>query len=472
MLKMDLNLLKWRIIRGSFVMRVVLRAFMFVLATTILSFMQMTREAGIIGRVVLNIDVCPLSFGSNQDLNFSGHLKPTSAPSLMSSLFGTTPMPCVESQNFTKNVFKELMEKNLLDSNAKALCVGEGSASTVLALRELGFSNALGVDRHPFFSLMQRRFVYELNFENNHFDFVFSRDLDKVSVPSLLVLEIERVLHSGGIGAILVGGRNFHSGSLVRLATPVVSFLKSSDVIYVCGVGSSSLVVFKKRYENFSAFEHFQLPDKCHSVTKNKAFMKFMEPLADGKSGQFELEPAYLAKFMNISSRNKLVYINIGVGEFAKESVAKMSKNYCSNHHACFDVFVIDHRTSVLSSCVTGPGINFIYLPSLSGENAAREINSDESFSAPPDEGEFDFIRWFNETVADGDFVVLVMNAKPAELNILVELFKSGAICRVDELFLRCSNEEDCKTTTCGDCTSLFKNLRKSGVYVHQWLGD
>lgn len=469
---MDLNLLKWRIIRGSFVMRVVLRAFMFVLATTILSFMQMTHEAGIIGRMVSNIDVCPLSFGSIQDLNFTGHLKPTSAPGFMSSLFGTTPMPCMESQNFTKNVFKELMEKNLLDSNAKALCVGERSASTVLTLRELGLSNAFGVDRHPFFSLVQRRFVYELNFENNHFDFVFSRDLDRVSVPSLLVLEIERVLRPGGIGAILVGGRNFHSGSLVRLATPVVSFLKGSDVIYVCGVGSSTLVVFKKRYENFSAFEHFQLPDKCPSVTKNIAFMKFMEPLVDGKSGQFELEPAYLANFRNISSRNKLVYINIGAGEFAKESVAKMSKNYCSNHHACFDVFVIDHRTSVLSSYVTGPGIHFIYHPSLSGENAAREINSDEYFSAPPDEGEFDFIHWFNETVADGDFVALVMNTKPVELNILVELFKTGAICHVDELFLRCSNEEDCKTTTCGDCTRLFKSLRKSGVYVHQLLGD
>ncbi|KAL2488806.1 S-adenosyl-L-methionine-dependent methyltransferase [Forsythia ovata] len=467
---MDLNFLKWRILRGSSVARVVLRAFMFVLATTVVSFMQMTHEAGIVGRMVSNIDICPLNFGSSQDLNFTGLLKPT--PSFMSSLFGTTPTPCVESQNFTKNVFKGLMEKQLLDSNAKALCVGEGSASTVLALQELGFSDAYGVDRHPFFSLVQRRFVYELNFEDNHFDFVFSRDLDRVSVPSLLVLEIERVLHPGGIGAILLGGRNFHSGGLVRLATPVVSFLKSSDVIYVCGVGSSTLVVFKKRYEIFSAFEHFQLPDNCPSVTTNKEFMKFMEPLADGKSGKFELEPSYLANVMNISSRNKLVYINIGAGEFAKESVAKLSKNYCSNHHAGFDVFVIDHRTSVLSSYVTGPGINFIYHPGLAGENAAREINSDEYFSAPPDDAGFDFIHWFNETVADGDFVVLMMNAKPVELNILVELFESGAICHVDELFLRCSNEEDCTTTTRGNRMSLFKSLRKSGVYVHQWLGN
>ncbi|KAK6163301.1 hypothetical protein DH2020_000165 [Rehmannia glutinosa] len=319
-----------------------------------------------------------------------------------------------------------LMGKNLLQSNAKSLCVGERSASAVLALRHLGFFNAYGVDMHPFFSLFKRRFVYELNFEDNHFDFVFSEDLDRLLVPALLVLEIERVLRPGGTGAILVGTR-------IRSATSVASFLNSSDVVHVCAIGSFTLVIFKKRLEGFASFERFHLPANCPSIANNQPFIKYIEPL-----GPFHHELSYLPEFLNISSRNKLVYINVGVGEYAKASIAKMSKPYCADHHAAFK--------------------------SLAGDNTASDITDDEFYSAPMDDEGFDFVRWFKETVSDGDFVVLMMKAKPVELNILVELFETGAICRVDELFLQCLDSADCK--------NLLKSLRKSGVYVHQWLGD
>lgn len=349
------------------------------------------------------------------------------------------------SSNLNKAVFEALMEKNFLRSDARVLCVGERSASALLALRHLGFFNAFGVDRHPFLSLVKRRFVYELSFEDNYFDFVLSEALDRVSIPALLVLEMERVLRPGGTGAMLVAA-----------PTTATGFLKSSDVVYVCRVGSFNLVVFKKRPESFASFEHFQLPASCPCLENNRPFMKNIEPL-----GQ---QPSYLPDSMNISSRNRLIYINLGAGEYAKASVAKMSKPYCSNHHEAFEVFIIDHKTSVLSSFVMDPGINFVYHPALAGDAVSPEVSSDEFLSAPMDEEGFDFVRWFKETVSEGDFVVLMMKAKLVELNILVELFESGAICHVDELFLRCSAG--------GDCTNLFKSLRKSGVYVHEWLGD
>ncbi|KAG8387514.1 hypothetical protein BUALT_Bualt02G0029000 [Buddleja alternifolia] len=243
--------------------------------------------------------------------------------------------------------------------------------------------------------LFKRGFVYELNFEDNHFDFVFSGDLDHVSVPSLLVLEIERVLRPGGTGAMLVGGHQLYSGGLVGSATPIASFLKSSDIVHICRVGFFTLVIFKKRLENFASFEHFQLPTNCPSMAKNKPFMKCIEPLADKIPSRFDSDKlSYLPEFMNISSRNKLVYINVGAGEFAKTSIAKMSKPYCSDHHSGFDVYVIDHKTNVLTSYVTDPGINFIYHPALVGENHAQEISPDEYFSAPWDEEGFDFVRW------------------------------------------------------------------------------
>ncbi|KAL3653060.1 hypothetical protein CASFOL_002741 [Castilleja foliolosa] len=442
---MDLKLFKWRMIRGPFMKRVVLRAFMLVLAIIVVSLMQMANEIRVIEPVLSNADKCPLNLDSNSNLS-----KPASGFSL--PLVGPSLIMRKESENLTKIVFKELMEKNLLQLSARVLCVGQNSASAALALHQLGLFDAHGVDRHPFFSIFKRRFVYELDFEDNHFDFVYSEGLDRLSVPAFLVLEIERVLRPGGTGVILERAREFYPSG-------PASFLKSSDVVHACAVGSFTLVIFKKRIEGFASFEHFQLPENCPSIVNNDPFMKYIEPIPEEAAGRARPGPSYLPNFMNISSRRKLVYINVGAGEFAKTSIAKMSRTYCSEHHTSFEVFIIDHKTSVLSSYVTHPGINFIYHPALTGETTP-EISSDEFLSAPWDEEGFDFVPWFKETVSDGDFVVLMMKAKPMELKILVELFKTGAICHVDELFLHCS-----------DCVNVIKSLRKSGVYVHQLLG-
>ncbi|KAL3850677.1 hypothetical protein ACJIZ3_012559 [Penstemon smallii] len=437
-LKMKLKLLKWRLPRGSLMKRVVLRALVLVLALIVVSLMQMSHEVRVVEPIMSNVEECPFDLRSETDFKPNGLLNSTA--SFAFPIFGASPVYGKEnSTNLTRALFKVLVDKNLLQSNARALCVSEGSSeSAVLALRELGFFNAFGVDKHPFFSLFKRRFGYELDFEDNHFDFVFSGDLDRASVPALLLLEIERILRPLGTGAMLVGP---------SMATSVVSFLKGSNIVHACEIGPFTLVIFKK---------------------KNKPFLKYIEPLSDKSSAV-----SYLPSYMNISSRNKLVYINLGAGEFARASVAKMLKPYSSNHHSNFDVFIIDHETSVLTSYVTEPGITFIYDPALGGDTTDPEISSDEYWSGANDEEEFDFVRWFNETVAEDDFVVLMMNAKLVELNILVELYKTGAICHVDELFLRCSDGvEESNTTMYGDCVNLYKSLWKSGLYVHQWSGE
>ncbi|XP_075504439.1 uncharacterized protein LOC142541866 [Primulina tabacum] len=458
---MDLDFLKWRLLRGSLVRRVVMRAFMLVVALMLVSLVQIVRVFRVVEPKMPSFDECPLNLNSSPSVNFTGFLN--FAPGFALPQFRASATGVRDSETVSKAMFKLLMEKNFLSLNARALCVGEGFASDLMVLRELGYFNAVGVDIHPSFSLVKRRFVYALKFEDNHFDFVLSRGLDSVSVPSLLVLEIERVLRLGGTGAILLGSHQFYSGGSVR---PFLSLLKSSNVVHMCKIGSFTLVIFIKGHENFASFEHFQLPSNCPSVKQNMPWIKNIEPLVDKNSKPSKPEFSYLPKFLNISSRNKLLYINIGAGEFAKSSITKMSKTYCSDHHTAFEVFIIDYKTSVLSSYVMDRGTTFVYHPALAGNAAATapEISSDEFFSAPSDDEGFDIVQWFNETVTDDDFVVLMMNAKLVELNILVELFKTGLICRVDELFLRCSDGENCK--------KLCNSLRNSGVYAHQWSGD
>ncbi|XAR59961.1 hypothetical protein NMG60_11033155 [Bertholletia excelsa] len=444
---------KWRILRGSLTSRLLLKIFLFALAMALVPFFHIV-DVKTIEPHAMNFDECHLSIFPNPYLNYTGFLK---------FAFPLSFVACKGTENLTLNVFKELMDKNLLDTNARTLCVGEGSTSAVLALQRLGFSEAFGVDKHPFFSLLRKRFVYELDFEDNYFDFVFSRALDRVSVPALLVLEIERVLRPGGTGAVLVGGSKFYLGGLIRSAIPVSSFLKSSNVVDVCGIGSFSLVIFKKRAEDVASIEHYRLPKECPSVTNNKPFIKHMEPLADEKSGPSIAELSYLPKFMNMSSRSRLIYINIGAGEFVDSAITKIFKPFYAMQHRAFHVYVVDHDINALSTYVKKPGINFVYHPSLAGDLATASLSYDEYLAAPPDE-EFVFTGWLKTILEGGDFVVVMMNTRVPELKILLELFDSGAICLVDELFLRCFDGVD--------CPSLFRGLRNSGVFVHRWSGN
>ena len=62
--------------------------------------------------------------------------------------------------------------------------------------------------------------VYELYYQGFSFDFVFTKDLDKVSVPALLVLEVECILRPEGIGALIVGPDGSNPNDLIRSATP------------------------------------------------------------------------------------------------------------------------------------------------------------------------------------------------------------------------------------------------------------
>ncbi|KAK1429132.1 hypothetical protein QVD17_11335 [Tagetes erecta] len=445
---MDFKALKWQISRGSVTWRLILRTMFFLLAMIVLSFTRIANEIRSTEPILLNFEKCSLNIGSIMNMN-----KPVEK----------APISCLDGKNFTVSVIGEVMKQEMISFDARALCVGEGSDSIALTLRELGFENAFGVHRNPILSLLQKRYEHKLDFESDSFDFVFSRTLDRASVPALVVLELERVLRPGGVGAILVGPNNFHTRSLVRSATPVSLLLRSSEILHVCGINSFTLIVFKKHLESVVLFDKYQLPNDCPSISKNKPFMQYIEPIVDHKSTQSH-NLSYLPKFMNVSNRNRLIYINMGAGGFDVDYPI---------HPDAFNVYVVDHNVSALTSHVKKPGVTFVYHPGLvEDDKTESSLMSVDYLEAPLHEEQFEFIDWFKETAKDGDFVVLMMNAGVTQLKVLFELFASGAICHVDELFLRCSDGIDCRTNYCRDCTSLFNGLRNAGVYVHQWFGE
>ncbi|KAJ8754093.1 hypothetical protein K2173_001991 [Erythroxylum novogranatense] len=453
---MDLKALRFQILSGSVARRLLLRSFILASAVSVFSLLQFLSgsDTGLIGSVYSDECDVPRMYGG-VTLFANRLLMP-----IWSSL------TCKEDVNWTTGVVRELIDMKMLDYGAKVLYVGEGS-SGMCAFRELGFTNVCGVHRHPFFSLKHRKLVYELQYADNSFDFVFSMDLDKVSVPAILVLEIERIVKPGGIGAMLVSVDGMSTNSLIRSATPVSSLLKDSSVIHVGYVQGFTLVVLKKRIDTTGYFQQFHLPAECQSVVNNRPLMEYVEPLTVSRQIGYEKRIAYLLDFIDMHSRKRLVYVHIGLGENLNST---SFPPYPVNQNS-FNTYIVDHNTSVLLSYVKKPGITFIYYPGLSGEKAIQNPQFEDLDPSMVDEG-FDFLAWFKETVQFSDFVVLKMKTGKVELKFLIDLFKSGTICFVDELFLNCSDGLDGKGLVEGDCMDLFKSLRSSGIFVHQWWGD
>uniref|UniRef100_A0A7C8ZTU0 Uncharacterized protein n=1 Tax=Opuntia streptacantha TaxID=393608 RepID=A0A7C8ZTU0_OPUST len=457
--------LKWQALHGSLVKRLAIRTLMFAVAISMLPLMQIVYDVDPTKPFFLSSDGC------NSEMDILGPnsllgrvlvpVTPIAFPHLRSGM-------CKENVNLTAKVAVELMSKSLLNHGAKALCIGQRSAEAVMALNELGFSDVDLVHRHPFFTLKHKQVICELEFNDNSFDFVIMRDLNEVSVPALFLNEVERILKPGGVAAMLVGVQGSSHGSLIRAATSVSSFLKSSTVVHVVSLGSFSLVAIMKRADELVPFEDYRLPMNCPSMKRNKQFMNNLEALAEKKLEGNDKRIAYLPRFANVPNIGNLVYIDMGVKEAANFSGSNWFLPSYPIESRAFSVYIVDHDALVLSSHVKSPGITFIYHPALA-ENASEEkMHSTGDEEALVGEDEFDFFIWFKETVEVADFVVLKMNLGKSEMNFLSKLFESGVICFVDELFLHCPESDH----NVAGCTDVFESLRNVGVFVHQWWGN
>ncbi|KAK4772963.1 hypothetical protein SAY87_027982 [Trapa incisa] len=471
---MDLKTFRYQILHGSIARRALLRILAIASALFIISLLQIYSHSNSLMFAPIGAIDCTRGVPS-----LSGNLFPGEAlfrNRFLAPIWGSIGSAyCREHANLTKSVVLELMAKNFLDYSRKTLCAGGASEACVAAIRELGFSDAVGVNGNPFFSLQQKRLVYELNYEDNTFDFVLSRDIDAVSLPALLLFEIERVLKPGGVGAVLIALSSSDSKSLIRSATPVSSLLKASNVIHVEFVSDFTMVVFKKKFQSIGFFQQFRLPADCHAIDSNMPVIDFLEPLLgeNGRPLESERNYSYLPNLIDISSRKRLVYIDIGAGEHLNSSQSKWFLPSYPLDPKAFNVYFVDHNTSVLLSYVKRPGVTFVYHPGLAGVREDHNVNSyhDSDDPFPGYEG-FDFLAWFKETVRYADFVVLKMNSGEPELKFLGDLFESGAICFVDELFLHCSDPRNGNGTGLvkGDCMDMFHGLRSIGFFVHQWM--
>ncbi|KFK24769.1 hypothetical protein AALP_AA8G022400 [Arabis alpina] len=273
---------------------------------------------------------------------------------------------------------------------------------------------------------------------------------------------------------IFRGSTNRHALFRALIIISALSIVPLMELLPRTEVIAKSLARFAFQYQevvitdlverNVPYIGKSQLPRDCESLETNGPYIGFIEPLLEQKPVDFPKSVAYLPKFLDLSLKKRLVYIDIGAGEYLD---VKLTPNwffplYPIERNA-FDVYFVDHNTSVMISYVKKPGVTFVYHPGLADENSKRtKFEQLEPF--PEDEG-FDFFAWFVETAKCAEFVVLKINTSQVEMKFLSVLLETGAICYVDELFLRCSSQKP-------DCINTIETLRSRGVFVHQWWED
>jgi len=96
-----------------------------------------------------------------------------------------------------KNEFAKL--SNYLDKDMKCLCIGARTGQEVLALKELGIENVVGIDIVPHDPYVIIGDMHNLDYDDDYFDFVYTNIIDHSIYPAKAIGEIERVLKNNGI---------------------------------------------------------------------------------------------------------------------------------------------------------------------------------------------------------------------------------------------------------------------------------
>lgn len=142
-------------------------------------------------------------------------------------------------------LFRDLLEAGMLSQHSKALCISAGIGQEVMALRQMGVEDAIGIEVVESPPLVVRGDAHHHPFPNNTFDLEFSAHLWDALFPSLFISEMERTLRPGGVAVILIPS----SPALnVDHITPLFnsSQLVSNKSIRLSGLPLSMQILFKK----------------------------------------------------------------------------------------------------------------------------------------------------------------------------------------------------------------------------------
>lgn len=96
-----------------------------------------------------------------------------------------------------KKEFSKLSD--FLTPEKKCLCLGARTGQEIVALKEMGIDDVIGIDIVPHEPLVVEGDIHDLQYEDCSFDFVYTNIIDHSIKPEKMISEIERVLKNDGI---------------------------------------------------------------------------------------------------------------------------------------------------------------------------------------------------------------------------------------------------------------------------------
>ncbi|MCO5595866.1 hypothetical protein L7F22_049917 [Adiantum nelumboides] len=153
------------------------------------------------------------------------------------------------------DIFSDLMKKDLLKPCSRALCIGAGQGHEVLALKEMGIYNSIGIDLVATPPLVMKGDMHSQPFKKDTFDFEFCNVFDHALLTSKFAAEIERTLKPGGFFVIHLMLKN-RSGEACRLAqlqdvAVLIAIFGNFETLHVGDIDAFGLdteVIFRKPF--------------------------------------------------------------------------------------------------------------------------------------------------------------------------------------------------------------------------------
>lgn len=122
---------------------------------------------------------------------------------------------------------------SILNSDTKALCLGARTGQEVVALKELGIEDSIGIDIVPQEPNVILGDIHNLEFEDDSFDFVYTNILDHSIDPRKMLNEAERVLKPTGLLFVQIQlGINQDEYTEFEVKDPVYDILPLLDETY------------------------------------------------------------------------------------------------------------------------------------------------------------------------------------------------------------------------------------------------
>tara|TARA_R110000851_G_scaffold133481_1_gene268388 strand:- start:18087 stop:19343 length:1257 start_codon:yes stop_codon:yes gene_type:complete len=166
-----------------------------------------------------------------------------------------------------KNEFSKFGE--FLTNDKKCLCLGARTGQEVVALKEMGIENAIGIDIVPHEPYVIEGDIHNLDFEDDSFDFIYTNIIDHSIDPKKMISEIERVLKVDGIFFLQIQvGLNQDEYTVFEINNPLYDIATLFDQSFCLSIRS----VNQNREHNFAGMNVeliFRKDEKLSSLYKS-----------------------------------------------------------------------------------------------------------------------------------------------------------------------------------------------------------